>query len=97
MPIAAAQSSLSTYLTNCSAIISREATSQLICGRRNVTKTLSVRFFSLSAQPSYGKHLAILHNTLLKLAEKDSKSWIWLENDDSTQLRKGEGQEIPAA
>lgn len=62
-----------TDLANGGAIVSREAAGQFICGRRNVIETLPIRLFSLGAQPSYGKDLAIFHNTLLQLAEKNTQ------------------------
>lgn len=78
-----------TDLANGGTIVTAKAARQLVCGGRNISETLAIRFLGLGAQPSYGQHLAIFHNALLELAEEDTESWRRLDKDASKQLRDG--------
>jgi DNA-binding transcriptional ArsR family regulator len=82
-----------TDLANGGAIVTIKATRQLVCGGRNISEALAIRFLGLGAQPSYGQHLAILYNALLELAEEDTEPWRRLDKDASEQLpRECEGK-----
>lgn len=63
------------YFSDARAIVAREAASDLVGGRGDISETLAIELLGLGPHASYGQKLSVLLDALLKLAKQNSQSF----------------------